>query len=104
MDDHASKTIQEEMPVAGGGFSPTVLVFVETSREFGRSLVHGIAKYSRLHGHWRVYQRPVALDSSLPDWRDMKIDGAIARDVRVAQSLVRFGFSGCLCPAQPRHL
>ena len=72
--------------------SPTVLVFVETSREFGRGLLHGIAKYSRLHGHWRVYQRPMALDSSVPDWRDMRIHGAIARDVRVAQGLSRSNF------------
>jgi len=70
----------------------TVLLFIETSREFGRSLLHGIAKYSRLHGHWRVYRRPVALDSSLPDWRDMRIDGAIARDVQVAQILAGSGF------------
>ncbi|MDH7599422.1 MAG: DNA-binding transcriptional regulator [Sedimentisphaerales bacterium] len=70
----------------------TVLVFVETSREFGRGLLYGIAKYSRLHAHWRIYQRPVALDSSLPDWQDMKIDGAIARDVQVAQGLVHADF------------
>lgn len=77
---------------AGTRAAPTVLLFVETSREFGRSLLYGIAKYSRLHGHWRVYQRPVALDSSLPDWLDMKIDGAIARDVKVAQTLISSGF------------
>jgi LacI family transcriptional regulator len=90
MADQAQKDLQQPDPVART--SPTVLLFVETSREFGRSLLHGIAKYSRWHGHWRVYQRPVALDSSLPDWRDMKIDGAVARDVKVAQSLVRSGF------------
>ena len=92
MSDLASGSEQGGLAVRGARTSPTVLVFVETSREFGRSLLHGIAKYSRLHGRWRVYQRPVALDSSLPDWREMKIDGAIARDVRVAQSLVRSGF------------
>lgn len=89
------KTINnQQRSCAGRGLRDvlTVLVFVETSREFGRGLLYGIAKYSRLHGHWRVYQRPVALDSSLPDWRDMKIDGAIARDVKVAQGLVNAGF------------
>ena len=92
MDSLVPRDTQEGPPVRGTRMSPTVLVFVETSREFGRGLLHGIAKYSRLHGHWRVYQRPVALDSSLPDWRDMRIDGAIARDVRVAQGLTRSSF------------
>jgi len=90
------KVFNQDQPpsYAGRGLREalTVLIFVETSREFGRGLLHGIARYSRLHGHWRIYQRPVALDSSLPDWRDMKIDGAIARDVRVAQGLVHAGF------------
>ena len=38
--------------------APSVLLFVETSREFGRGLLHGIARYSRLHGPWRVYRWP----------------------------------------------
>ena len=38
--------------------TPSVLLFVETSREFGRGLLHGIARYSRLHGPWRVYRWP----------------------------------------------
>jgi LacI family transcriptional regulator len=64
-----------------------VLLFVETSREFGRGLLHGIARYSRLHGAWRVYRWPGALDSSLPEWKSLKIDGAIVRDVQVVERL-----------------
>ncbi len=46
-----------KMPEAShGAEAPSVLLFVETSREFGRGLLHGIAKYSRLHGPWRVYR------------------------------------------------
>jgi len=77
---------------AGVGEAPAVLLFVETSREFGRGLLYGIARYSRLHGPWRVYRRPAGLDSSLPDWKDLKIDGAIVRDVKMAQNLARSGF------------
>jgi LacI family transcriptional regulator len=64
---------------------------VETSREFGRGLLHGIARYSRLHGPWRVHRWPGALDSSLPEWKSLKIDGAIVRDVKVVEGLAHSG-------------
>jgi len=75
----------------GGTQTPSVLLFVETSREFGRGLLHGIARYSRLHGPWRVYRWPGALDSSLPEWKSLKIDGAIVRDVEVVEGLAHSG-------------
>ncbi|MCL5282804.1 MAG: DNA-binding transcriptional regulator [Planctomycetes bacterium] len=68
-----------------------MLLFVETSREFGRGLLHGIARYSRLHGPWRVYRWPGALDSSLPEWKSLQIDGAIVRDVKVVERLAHSG-------------
>ncbi len=72
--------------------SPTVALFIETSREFGRGLLYGIARYSRLHGPWKVHRRPAALDSSLPDWQGSRIDGAIVRDVKMFDNLMRAGF------------
>ncbi len=74
-----------------GAPTPSVLLFVETSREFGRGLLHGIARYSRLHGPWRVYRWPGALDSSLPEWKYLQIDGAIVRDVKVVERLAQSG-------------
>jgi LacI family transcriptional regulator len=71
--------------------TPSVLLFVETSREFGRGLLHGIARYSRLHGPWRVYRWPGALDSSLPEWKHLKIDGAIVRDVKAVEGMTHSG-------------
>lgn len=71
--------------------SPSVLLFVETSREFGRGLLHGIAKYSRLHGPWRVYRWTGALDSSLPEWKHLKLNGAIVRDVGVVEGIAHSG-------------
>jgi len=71
--------------------APSVLLFIETAREFGRGLLHGIARYSRLHGPWRVYRWPGALDSSLPEWKHLKLDGAIVRDVKVVEGLVHSG-------------
>jgi LacI family transcriptional regulator len=67
-------------------------LFIETSREFGRELLHGIARHSRLHGPWRVYRQPAGLDSSLPDWKELRIDGAIVRDVKMVENLARSGF------------
>src|SRR4030042_5816624 len=78
-----------ERPRAVGASS--VLLFIETSREFGRGLLHGIARYSRVHGPWRVYRWPGALDSSLPEWKHLKSDGAIVRDVRVVEGLAHSG-------------
>jgi LacI family transcriptional regulator len=74
------------------GKAPSVLLFLESSREFGRGLLHGIARYSRLHGPWRVYRRSAGLESTLPEWRDLKIDGAIVRDVKMVRNLTGSGF------------
>ena len=67
--------------VAGGCKVPNVALLVETSREFGRGLLRGIARYSRLHGPWRFSWQPGSLDSPKPKWKDMSIHGAISRDV-----------------------
>ena len=77
---------------SGVAETPAVLLFIETSREFGRGLLYGIARYSRLHGPWRVNRQAAGLDSSLPEWKDLKIDGAIVRDVKMAESLAHAGF------------
>lgn len=88
----AEKGTTKQTQPAGVTKAPSVLLFVETSREFGRGLLYGIARYSRLHGPWRVYRRPGGLDSSLPEWKELKIDGAIVRDVKMAESLAQSGF------------
>jgi LacI family transcriptional regulator len=67
--------------VAGGRKVSNVALLVETSREFGRGLLHGIARYSRLHGPWRFSWRPGSLDSPQPKWKNMCIHGAISRDI-----------------------
>jgi LacI family transcriptional regulator len=79
------------MPPARPDATRSVLLFVETSREFGRGLLHGIARYARLHGPWRVHRWPGALDSSLPEWKSLQIDGAIVRDVKAVEGLAQAG-------------
>ena len=87
----AERTRAKKPAKPGGEKAPSVLLFIETSREFGRGLLYGIARYSRLHGPWRVYRQSTGLDSSLPEWRDLKIDGAIVRDVSMAGNLAGSG-------------
>jgi LacI family transcriptional regulator len=36
---------------------PKVLLMMETSRKYGRSILRGIAKYSRTHGPWIFYRQ-----------------------------------------------
>ena len=67
--------------VAGGRKVSNVALLVETSREFGRALLQGIARYSRLNGSWRFSWQPGSLDSPHPKWKNMHIHGAISRDI-----------------------
>ncbi len=60
---------------------PRVALLIETSREYGRSFLYGIARYARLHGPWRVFRSHGDLGISRPNWTDWKVDGAIMRDV-----------------------
>ncbi|MBE0534967.1 MAG: DNA-binding transcriptional regulator [Phycisphaerae bacterium] len=68
--------------------TPHVALLIETSREFGRSLLYGIARYAKVHGPWRFHRRAGALDSPLSQWSDWKVDGAIVRDVAKVESRI----------------
>ena len=65
-----------------------VLLMMETSRKYGRSIIRGISKYSRIHGQWVFYrQAPFYWDSenkeaSLDHLLKMDIDGIILREQR----------------------
>ena len=61
---------------------PHIGLLLETGREFGRGLLHGIARYARLHGPWRFSRQARSLDSPVPDWKSLRIDGVIARDAK----------------------
>lgn len=37
---------------------PKIVLLVEHSRTFGRGILYGIARYSRLHGPWAFYRHP----------------------------------------------
>ena len=52
-----------------------VILLLETSRAFGRELLYGIARYSKLHGPWSFYREPIGLKSSIPRLKNWNADG-----------------------------
>jgi LacI family transcriptional regulator len=66
-----------------------IVLLLETSREFGRQLLIGIAHYSRLNGPWSFYKDPVDLKSSIPYLTSWKPDGIIMRDSLITKELLK---------------
>jgi LacI family transcriptional regulator len=66
-----------------------VVLLLETSRAFGRQLIIGIARYSRLNGPWSFYKEPIDLKSSIPHLTNWKPDGIIMRDSLVTKELLK---------------
>jgi LacI family transcriptional regulator len=58
---------------------PQVGLLLETSTEYGRGLLRGIVRYSRLHGPWSLYVAPGHLEQALPKARSWSGTGIIAR-------------------------
>lgn len=59
---------------------PHVALLIESSRQFGRGLLHGVAHFVREKGPWSVYFRPMALDQAPPPWlKHWRGDGILAR-------------------------
>ncbi len=59
---------------------PHVALLIETSREYGRGLLRGVASYQQDHGPWSIYFEPQGLGDTPPSWiNDWNGDGIIAR-------------------------
>ncbi len=59
---------------------PHVALIIETSKQYGRGLIMGIAHYLKGHGPWSVYIEERAIEDPVPTWmRKWKGDGIIAR-------------------------
>ena len=61
------------------GGMPQVAQLLETSTEYGRGLLRGIVRYSRLHGPWSLYVAPGHLEQALPKAKSWSGTGIIAR-------------------------
>jgi len=69
-----------------------VALLIETSREFGRGLLRGIAQYKQENGRWLTYCRPHGLGDMSCGWvAGWRSDGVLARvaDRRMAAILAK---------------
>jgi LacI family transcriptional regulator len=66
-----------------------IVLLVETSRAFGRGLIMGIARYSKINGPWSFYKEPLDLKSSIPHLTSWKPDGIIMRDSLITKELLK---------------
>ena len=69
---------------------PKVALLVETSREFGRELLRGIARYAQQHGPWSFYVTPGDFVQEMPKMKQWGGTGIIARvtDASIAKAIV----------------
>jgi LacI family transcriptional regulator len=58
---------------------PRVALLLESSTEYGRGLLRGIVRYSRLHGPWALSMMPGHLEQTLPTAGTWDGDGIIGR-------------------------
>lgn len=73
---------------------PRVALLIESSRNYGRGILRGIAQYAHVHGPWSFYAQERELHSGIPAWlRNWKGNGIIARieDRRIGRSLLKVG-------------
>ena len=59
---------------------PRIALLIETSKAFGRGLLQGVARYTRIYGPWSIWIDERSLDDVVPSWLlDWDGDGIIAR-------------------------
>jgi LacI family transcriptional regulator len=69
---------------------PRVIISIETATEYGRELIHGIARYSHVHGPWIFFCECRSKGEPLPNLKRWDADGVIARDVsRIGENYSR---------------
>ncbi|HYG25069.1 MAG TPA: DNA-binding transcriptional regulator [Verrucomicrobiae bacterium] len=74
---------------------PRVALLIESSRNYGRGILRGIAKYVHTNGPWSCFTQERQLHSGIPKWlKQWKGDGIIARieDPRTARALRNLGY------------
>ncbi len=71
-----------------------VALLVETSREYARGLLRGIARYHQEHGPWSIFFEPHGQNDPPPFWlKTWRGDGILARvdDKRMANAILQTG-------------
>jgi len=67
-----------------------VTLLIETSRAFGRDLLKGIARYSKIHGPWSFFRETRGLKSAIPHLKRWEADGIIMRNTPISSKLLDF--------------
>jgi len=72
---------------------PKVALLIETARGYGREILRGIVRYSRLHGPWSFYVTPGDFEQALPKMEQWGGTGIIARveTPKVADAILATG-------------
>ncbi|RCS54083.1 xylose operon transcription regulator XylR [Bremerella cremea] len=73
---------------------PHVALLIETSKQFGRDIIKGIGRFSRIHGPWSIYIDEFGPASRLPGWlKTWHGDGIIvrARNQTMAKAIAEVG-------------
>lgn len=70
---------------------PKVILHIETSREYGRQLLRGIAKYSSLRGPWSLYREASGFGQSLTSLKNWGATGIITRDIGRIKDIINTG-------------
>jgi Transcriptional regulators len=84
-----------------------VVLLLETSRAFGRQLISGVVRYSRLNSPWLFYKEPIDLKSSIPNLTGWKPDGIIMRDTLITKELLKLKIPTIFAPhgsVYPRNI
>lgn len=73
---------------------PHIALLIETSREYARGLLRGVARYHHENGPWSIYFVPHGLDEPPPTWlKHWKGDGILCRinSQRMARAVLATG-------------
>jgi LacI family transcriptional regulator len=73
---------------------PHIALLIETSREYARGLLRGVAHYHHLNGPWSIYFVPHGLDEPPPAWlKNWEGDGILCRinSQRMADAVMATG-------------
>ena len=73
--------------------TPKVALLIETARGYGRQMLRGIVRYSRLHGPWGFYITPGDFEQALPRMQQWGGTGIIARieTAKIADAILESG-------------
>ena len=98
-----SKKRNRKPPAAAGLSIPKVALLIETSRGYGRSMLRGIVRYSRLHGPWSFYVTPGDFEQALPKIQLWGGAGIIARveTKQVAQEIIKANVPTVILDPEP---